>query len=319
MSEVTEPLFSVVIPTWNRARSVGHAILSALAQTRPPVEVVVVDDGSADDTGAVVNAFGGVVRYVRQENGGAASARNRGVRECVSPWVAFLDSDDTWDAGHLARMAMAIRRTEARAGLYFADTRFPVEEGSATLWERAAFLVEGPFRFATDATEWAMFRFQPMMLQSSVVGKQTYLEVGGLWEKLRTREDTHLFCRLSVGRPVCAVSGIGAVMRSVDPAMRLTAALGHQTEAYWRCSVLLWQDVLDRFPGLDSRHRRMLKRRLGASFLALARFAAKRGKLGQFAQSSAKSFALHPGGVFAAVGRRFTRRRGDQEMAIVVR
>lgn len=307
VSRVDEPLFSVVIPTWNRARSVGRAISSALAQTRLPAEVVVVDDGSEDDTGAVVRAFSGAVRYVRQENGGASSARNRGVRECVSPWVAFLDSDDTWDAGHLARMAMAISGTGARAGLYFADTRFPVEEGSPTLWERAAFRCEGPFRFAPDATDWAMFEFQPMMLQSSVVEKKAYLEAGGLWEALRTREDTHLFCKLSVGKPVCAVSGIGAVMRSVDPAMRLTTALGHQTEPYWRCSILLWQDVLDRFPGLASRHRRMLKRRLGASFLTLARFAAKRAEIGQFIQSCAKSFALHPGGLVAAVGRRFAR------------
>jgi GT2 family glycosyltransferase len=92
-------LVSVVIPSYNRASSVGAAIDSALGQTHRNVEVLVVDDGSTDETAAVVSCrYAGDprVRYLHKENGGAASARNEGLRHARGAFVAFLDSDDWW-------------------------------------------------------------------------------------------------------------------------------------------------------------------------------------------------------------------------------
>jgi GT2 family glycosyltransferase len=90
------PAVSVVIPTFNRARTVVRAVESVLAQTVPVLEVIVVDDGSDDDTAGICSAMPAPVRYVRQRNAGPAAARNRGMRETRGEYVAFLDSDDVW-------------------------------------------------------------------------------------------------------------------------------------------------------------------------------------------------------------------------------
>ncbi len=95
----TTPLVSVVVPTYNRAHQMGRSIESALAQTYPSVEVIVVDDGSSDDTAAVMAQNYGHdprVRYAHRQNGGPAAARNTGMTAARGAYIAFLDSDDTW-------------------------------------------------------------------------------------------------------------------------------------------------------------------------------------------------------------------------------
>src|SRR5713101_4378980 len=87
---------SAVIPTYNRGHIVGRAIESALGQELAPSEIIVVDDGSVDNTRSVVESYGQAVRYVRQSNRGVSAARNRGVKEAAYEWIAFLDSDDFW-------------------------------------------------------------------------------------------------------------------------------------------------------------------------------------------------------------------------------
>ncbi len=109
------PATSVVIPTFNRSALVTRAINSVLSQTYPPSEIIVVDDGSTDDTPAVIQRFGERVRYLRQERGGASKARNYGVAEAASDWIAFLDSDDVWVEDYLCRMLRAVSGTEGKA------------------------------------------------------------------------------------------------------------------------------------------------------------------------------------------------------------
>jgi glycosyltransferase involved in cell wall biosynthesis len=87
---------SVIIPTYNRAALVGRAVDSALAATREGDEVIVVDDGSADETQARLEAYGDRIRYVRSHHVGVAAVRNLAVRESRLPLVALLDSDDEW-------------------------------------------------------------------------------------------------------------------------------------------------------------------------------------------------------------------------------
>jgi glycosyltransferase involved in cell wall biosynthesis len=88
------PTVSVIIPTYNREHYVVETVESALAQTLEDVEVVVVDDGSTDDTRHVLSQFGSRIRYVYQENRGRSSARNRGIVETTGRYILFLDSDD---------------------------------------------------------------------------------------------------------------------------------------------------------------------------------------------------------------------------------
>jgi glycosyltransferase involved in cell wall biosynthesis len=93
---------SVVIPAYNCGRYLPAAIASVRAQACPALEIIVVDDGSTDDTPAVVERIGGVV-YRRQPRGGAAAARNAGVRAAEGTFLAFLDADDCWCANKIAR------------------------------------------------------------------------------------------------------------------------------------------------------------------------------------------------------------------------
>lgn len=94
---------SVIIPAYNSQATLAAALHSALQQTVPPREVVVVDDGSADGTAAVAEAFGPKVRLIRQSNGGPGAARNTGIRAAHGGWIGLLDADDTWLPNKLER------------------------------------------------------------------------------------------------------------------------------------------------------------------------------------------------------------------------
>lgn len=93
---------SVIIPTWNSARYLAAAITSTLEQTHPVHEVLVVDDGSSDESAAIAESFGVPVRVIRQPHGGQGRARNHGARLATGEWLAFLDADDLWLPGKLA-------------------------------------------------------------------------------------------------------------------------------------------------------------------------------------------------------------------------
>src|SRR5438477_5016826 len=93
-------LVTAIIPSFNRAHCIARAVDSALNQTHSPVEVVVVDDGSTDGTGDLMSRVYGSnarVRYVRQQNRGVSAARNVAIGLARGDYIAFLDSDDTWE------------------------------------------------------------------------------------------------------------------------------------------------------------------------------------------------------------------------------
>jgi len=101
---------SVIIPTYNRAEYVTHAIDSVLAQTYTDYEIIVVDDGSADNTKDVLLPYMDRIRYIYQENAGLSAARNTGIKAAKGDWIAFLDSDDEWLPGKLAVQMRAVER-----------------------------------------------------------------------------------------------------------------------------------------------------------------------------------------------------------------
>ena len=96
LDELYSPLISVVVPAYNAGRYLARAIESILAQSLQAHEVIVVDDGSTDDTVAVAQSFGDRVKVIAQPNQGAPAARNRGLEEASGNQIAFLDSDDAW-------------------------------------------------------------------------------------------------------------------------------------------------------------------------------------------------------------------------------
>ena len=105
-----EPSISVIIPSYNSARWVAEAVESALAQTLTPAQIIVIDDGSKDDTAMVLKPYVdcGAVKYLFQENRGVAAARNTGIAHATTELIAFLDSDDVWHPRKLELQSAAL-------------------------------------------------------------------------------------------------------------------------------------------------------------------------------------------------------------------
>ena len=108
---------SVIIPTWNRSASLERAVRSALGQSHPPLEVLVCDDGSTDDSEFVVRSIGDprVIWLTGARSGGPAVPRNRGIGQSRGDWLAFLDDDDEWLPGKLAAQLALCGRLECLA------------------------------------------------------------------------------------------------------------------------------------------------------------------------------------------------------------
>lgn len=173
---------SVIIPTYNRAEFVNEAIASVLAQTYAPVEILVVDDGSTDETAAVVRGFGARVQYLYQVNRGPAAARNVGILQARGDALAFLDSDDLW-------VPQALDWCVAR-----------LEDESAPRVDLAAGLSQQFQRvLATDGERgnepvlplWAILSFCTMLSRRAV-----FARVGLIDESLRYGEDVDWFLRV---------------------------------------------------------------------------------------------------------------------------
>ena len=94
---------SVVIPTWNRAHTISRALRSVMSQSHRPDEIIVVDDGSSDDTEALLNKQFAGCMVLSQARAGVSAARNAGIRHASGTWIALLDSDDAWSPDKLAR------------------------------------------------------------------------------------------------------------------------------------------------------------------------------------------------------------------------
>jgi len=185
---------SVIIPTFNRAVKTARAVASVLYQTFTDYEIIVVDDGSQDSTESVMRRFGHKVRYIAQpQNRGVSAARNRGIRESMGPWIAFLDSDDYWLPQKLAaQMAFFTRCPEAcicqtqeiwiRNGRY-ANPGRRHEKPSGDIFERSLRL--------------CLISPSAVMLRRSVVD-----EVGPFDEDLPVCEDYDLWLRIACRYPV---------------------------------------------------------------------------------------------------------------------
>lgn len=185
---------SVVVACHNYARFLAEAVESALGQTLGDLEVVIVDDGSTDEIGPVIERWQGDprVRYVRQANAGQASAKNHGIRLARTPLVAFLDADDRWDLAKLSRQLPLFERAEVGVvysrGLFLsADgvTRIPPDTGAA----RAP-------RAGRVTSALLYDNFVPF--SSAVVRRDLLERVGGFDERLAMAIDWDLWLRLSL-------------------------------------------------------------------------------------------------------------------------
>ncbi len=188
-------LVSVMIPVFNAERFVGEAIESVLGQEGAEVEVVVVDDGSTDGSVAVAERFGDAVRVVRGEHAGIGAARNRGVGGARGEYVTFLDADDLWARGKLARQLGVLMGADAPELVFGMMQQFRGEPGGervrdgeplpgyfagAMLTRLETFTRVGPF-----TTEWRVGEFVDWYARAQDLGlRSAMLEQVILWRRL---------------------------------------------------------------------------------------------------------------------------------------
>jgi glycosyltransferase involved in cell wall biosynthesis len=204
------PLVSVIIPTFNRAGRLHVSVESVIAQSYRPVELILIDDGSSDDTPTVYPDLEAKARnagiatvFVRKENGGCASARNLGLERVTGDWIAFLDDDDRWIPEKLARQVARIQETGASACC--CQTRKLIPRGEIIQPPTPEGLLQGrhPGRYLDGRADAHL---------NTIVFKRELLPVVGPFDTtLRVSSDTEWIARLVHVAEFCSVPEILAV------------------------------------------------------------------------------------------------------------
>jgi hypothetical protein len=185
------PSFSVVIAAYQVADMIGDAIQSVLDQTRPPLEVIVVDDGSTDEIESAVQPFGAQVKFLRREHRGAAATMNAGVEAASGDYVCFIGADDLFEP----------ERLEALGGLVAARPDIDVVTTDAWLSLRG----EVFRRFNDDTHPFEAKNQRQAILERNFVFGHTavrrarFIEVGGFDESIRWTSDWELWARMILG------------------------------------------------------------------------------------------------------------------------
>lgn len=181
------PRVSVVIPTYNHAAYVVQAVASAVSQTLPPLEVIVVDDGSTDGTREALAPQRDRIRYVHQANGGLSAARNTGVRAARGDWVALLDADDLW---HSQKLEVQLSVLDAHPDAVLIGSPSSPAPPAGPLASRCAARPVALREFLTGT---------PFGPSSAVVRRDIVDEVGGFDESLTSVEDRDMWLRIAAG------------------------------------------------------------------------------------------------------------------------
>ena len=190
----SEPLVSVIIPTYNRSAMVMEAVASVLRQTYRPFECIVADDGSSDNTSAELQKdFAGKIRLLRQENRGVSAARNLGIRESRGGYIAFLDSDDVWLPEKLSRQMAFFKHAPS---MLICQT--------TERWMRKGKRVNAPETHRKKGGDIFQASLERCMITpSSVIVKRLLLDQVGLFdEQMPVCEDYDLWLRVTRQYPV---------------------------------------------------------------------------------------------------------------------
>lgn len=187
--------FTVIVPAYQAESFLGNTLATVAGQTRPPVELIVVDDGSTDATIAVVESFALAhpelsVRLLRNEHRGPGAARNAGIRAAQSDWIAFLDSDDLWHPRKLETMLAAI---EARPGgnFYCHNETIRSLDGSEHVEDYGAGFT------AVEPVPVQLYRRNRFSTSAVVCRRDLLLRWGGFDEDLTSAQDYELWLRMS--------------------------------------------------------------------------------------------------------------------------
>jgi len=208
---------AVIVPTYNRADLIGETLDSILRQSYPAAEIIVVDDGSTDDTAAVVARYSDSVKYLRVDNSGVAAARNAGVTAGTASWLAFCDSDDLWAPNKLKlQVELCQKRPEVNycftncrmvtGGVWSDSSKFDISPHG--YWDLPREEVTSElFVVRTDMFPHLLLH-QPIF-PSTVMMRRTFFEAVGRWNEPLGRtlsEDLEFTLRCAARPPIGVVA-----------------------------------------------------------------------------------------------------------------
>ena len=264
---------SAVIPAYNRGKYLQRAINSALAQTMPVDEVIVVDDGSTDGTAEFVEStYRNRVRLVRQSNTGVAGARHRGIQEAQGEWIAFLDSDDEWFPDRNAQLLKASENLPAEVAWLFGTLRVVTDRGEGpTLFEEHGLTVnEFPHIFGDSLS--IQYPYQFPMLQASFIRRKVLLELNCFSEGLRSDDDLLASFQVARGHKFAAIPNVvGRYFRTSDLSASSVVVNGNFGLDYYRSRMLAFEGAI------KSGHRRPWNQEYAGSVRGLCQVLARRG------------------------------------------
>jgi glycosyltransferase involved in cell wall biosynthesis len=294
------PKVSVVIPTYNRAATVPKAIESVLAQSVTDLEVIVVDDGSSDETGKVLKQmFGNRIRYFPQVNQGASVARNRGIDEARGEWIAFLDSDDLWEKDKLEWQFKALDQFGSQCGGCYTDVRVFNSSETRTFFQmaEASYQHKGEMGVNPDVLgllvkpggAGMVICLSSFMARADVVRK-----TGGLDPKLLYSQDSEFLFRLAM------LTGFCYVNRPLVRFDRSPAEIRHVgVSAEWNKEDFFLQDSQARLEGLlqlsdrmPPKVRKLIREQLGSVHSGWANWHLRHQQYGKARESVSRAAQL---------------------------
>jgi glycosyltransferase involved in cell wall biosynthesis len=195
------PLVSVIIPTYNRAGIICQTIDNILEQTYKNIEIIIVDDGSTDDTQSRLRQYNDRIRVIIQSNAGPAVARNQGARVARGEIIAFQDSDDLWKPTKLERQVALLGQTDETVPCCLCNADIGVIHGkSRTSFDYSSIYPKHDEGLWLNVLEVLATRFV-LFNQAVAIRREAFKRVGGFNEKLKYLEDYDLPLRLSLEGP----------------------------------------------------------------------------------------------------------------------
>lgn len=240
-------LASVIIPCYNSSAYLAEAIDSALAQTYPAKEIIVVDDGSTDASAAIMAGYGTRIRVVRQHNAGLPAARNAGILASSGEWLAFLDADDWWDADFLLKTAQALESS----GAVLAYTGWQ-NVGAPPPYHEP--YVPEDYEQSRPSKAARLIRSTGWPVHAALTRRDTLVEAGLFNPALKSCEDFDLWLRVALTRQIVRVPEVLAFYR-FHPG-QMTRNQARMVLTHYR----LQQAFLRTHPGILGPHDRELRR-----------------------------------------------------------
>ena len=249
------PTVSVVIPTYNRSALLLRAIGSVMQQTYTDYELIVIDDGSTDDTRERLQPYMENIRYFYQQNQGASAAQNAGVRVAKGKWVSILASDDVWLPTKLERQIEVLAALGSEFGACVTNCHYIGNSAiNSTVFEEAGFRPDLAFGPLDNPLQYTLEE-NGMCVQSLLVLRSLFNEIGGFDESLGLSEDRDLIFRLSYHTRFCFVSASLVGIDRTPDVQRLTNLLSRKDDQSYAWLVSAYKKMLVR-PELLSRETR---------------------------------------------------------------